>query len=202
MAYKRRGQLIRGFIALKLGKVLLPTASSAIRTLMASPQGDAIRWVRPENLHVTLRFLGGIREDLLEPLHRAVGLAVATQPAFNMRIGPLGLFPRSRRPRVVAAALLPENPVSGLAAAVDRGIQAAGLPGEERTFRAHLTLGRVKRNAPRSLAGLTEKVDQMNQEPESPTGSDRITQVVMLRSDLKPDGPVYTELWTAPLAGS
>lgn len=202
MADQRRSQLIRGFIALKLGKGHLPTASSAVRTLMASPQGGAIRWVPSGNLHVTLRFLGSLREEAVEPLHRAVRLAVAQEPAFDMGIGPLGLLPRSRSPRVVAAALVPEEPVIRLAAAVEQGIEAAGLPGEQRTFRAHLTLGRVKRNAPRSLTELVGALERFNADREERSGFDRITEVVLFRSDLQPDGPVYTELWSVPLAGA
>ena len=158
--------------------------------------------MRSENLHVTLRFLGSLREEGVEPLHRAVRLAVATEPAFDLGIGPLGLFPRSRRPRVVAAALVPEEPVARLAAAVDQGIEAAGLPGEERTFHAHLTLGRVKRNAPGSLAELAGAMERFDADREERSGIDRITEVVLFKSDLKPDGPVYTELWAVPLAGA
>ena len=196
MAEQRRGQLIRAFIALPLGENTLPAARSAIRTLASSPQGDAIRWVRPENLHVTLRFLGNIREEDVEALRCAVGNSAAVVPAFDLGIGPPEMFPRSRRPRVVAATLLPEEPLVTLAAAVDRGVRSAGIPTEDRPFRPHLTLGRIQRNAPRSLAGLAGAMDRI----PHPTGADPITQVVLFRSVLKPDGPVYTELWAAPLA--
>lgn len=202
MAEQRRSQLIRAFIALQLGENSLPTASFAIGALSVGPQGDAIRWVRPSSLHVTLRFLGNLGEDLLEPLHRAVGSAVGAAPAFDLSIGPVGLFPRGRRPRVVAAGLVPEQPVIRLAAAVEDGLEAAGVPREDRAFRAHLTLGRIKRNAPRSLDGLEERIERLNLDREPPVATDRVTQVVMFRSELKPDGPVYTEMWTAPLAGA
>ncbi len=201
MGRQRTGQLIRAFIALKLGENNLPAAQSAIGALSAGPQGDTIRWVRPENLHVTLRFLGNLREDLVEPLHRAVGRAVGGTPAFDLAVGAIGLFP-SRRPRIVAAALDPEQPLIRLAAAAEQGVEAVGIPGQDRIFRAHLTLGRIKRNAPRSLVGLTDQVEGLNRERDSPPGTDRITQVALFRSELKPDGPIYTRLWVSPLAGA
>jgi 2'-5' RNA ligase len=202
MAEQRRGQLIRAFIALQLGENNLPTATSAGNALAAGPQGDAIRWVRPGNLHVTLRFLGNLREELLKPLHQAVGRAVDATPAFDLAVGPIGLFPGHRRPRIVAAALEPEQPVIRLAAVVDDGLDAAGIPKEDRAFRAHLTLGRIKRNAPRSLAGLTARIERWNDENTAPATPDRITQVVLFRSELKPDGPVYSVLWNVALAGA
>jgi 2'-5' RNA ligase len=126
---------------------------------------------------------------------------VGGSPAFDLAVGPIGLFPRSRRPRVVAAALEPEQPLIRLAATVDAGLERAGIPGEDRAFRAHLTLGRIKRNAPRSLAGLSDAVEHWNAGNTKPAAPDRVTRVVLFRSELEPDGPVYTELWTAPLAG-
>ncbi len=202
MAVQRKGQLTRAFIALEPGEGNLPGIRSTILNLKSGPQGDAVRWVRTENLHVTLRFLGNINQDQIHRLQPAVKGRIARLLPFDLSVGPAGLFPRGRRPRVVAAALEPEQPLLQLATAVNEAVQAAGLPGEDRTFRAHLTLGRIKRNAPRSLQGLTERIDQINLERESPAPSHRITRLVLFRSDLKPDGPVYTELWAEELTGA
>lgn len=202
MAVERKGQLTRAFIAVKLGENSLPEARSTILNLKSGPQGDAVRWVRTENLHVTLRFLGNIDQDQVDRLQPAVATRVVGFPPFDLSVGPAGLFPRGKRPRVVAAALEPEQPLIRLAGTVEEAVRAIGLPAEDRTFRAHLTLGRIKRNAPRSLAGLSGRIDQVNLERESPAPSDLVTRVVLFRSDLKPDGPVYTELWAADLPGA
>ena len=201
MAGERRDQLIRAFIALEPGEDNLPGLIATITRLGSGPQGDAVRWVRPENLHVTLRFLGNIPESSVEPLQEAVSAETWDLPAFDLSIGPAGLFPRGRRPRVVAAALLPEQPLAELAQATERGVRKAGLPGEERTFRPHLTLGRIRRNAPRSLVELGESLARVNDEANTPAAPHRVTQVSLYRSDLKPDGPVYSVLWSTQLAG-
>ena len=202
MGVERKGQLTRAFIAVQLGESGLLDARSAIHKLESGPQGDAVRWVRAENLHVTLRFLGNIDQDQIDRLQPAVATRVARFPPFDLSVGQAGLFPRGKRPRVVAAALEPEQPLVRLAATVEEAVRAVGLPGEDRVFRAHLTLGRIKRNAPKSLTGLIERIDQANTERKTPAPSNRVTRLVLFRSDLKPDGPVYTELWAAALSGA
>jgi len=206
MAGGQGAELIRAFVAVTPGEDLLHRLAAAVESLKTGPQGDALRWVRPENLHVTLRFLGNIPGASAAALRGEVAAETHNLPPFTLCIGPIGLFPSPRRPRALAARLEPEAPFRDLAAAVNRGVAAAGLPGESRRFRPHLTLGRVKRNAPRSLNGLMEAVERI--QPENTGGGEGsglwrdagpVRQVELIRSDLRPDGPVYSTLWTIPL---
>jgi 2'-5' RNA ligase len=202
MADRRTGQLIRAFIAVTPGENMLSRLTSCIEALQAGPQGECIRWVRPENLHVTLRFVGNIPLDHVGLLQETLTTALAGLPAFELGLGPLGMFPDSKRPRVVAAALIPEEPLFHLVAAVEQAVRAAGLPGEERKFRPHLTLGRVRKNAPRSLHALADQIATLQpgaRDPATPDTLDRISRVDLLESDLRPDGPVYTILKTIAL---
>jgi 2'-5' RNA ligase len=191
MAGRRTGQLIRAFVAVTPGENMLSRLTSCIEALKSGPQGDCIRWVRPENLHVTLQFLGNIQENQIDALHTTVTTALAGLAAFELHAGSIGLFPRKGQPRVITTSLIPEDPLIELAAAAEAGVRQAGLPVEDRLYRPHLTLGRINRNAPRPLKVPADRLP--------PNASDIIDHVSLIRSDLRPDGPIYSTLWSIKL---
>ena len=183
---------IRAFFAVDLDAVARCAAAEVAAALREGADGDAVRWVRPEALHVTLRFLGDIDPAEVVGLARCVGEQLAPLEAFDLSLGSARLFPSARRPRVVALQVAPPAPLERLAAAVERGVVAAGLPAEERPFRAHLTLGRVRRGergpATRGLA--------------APEGTAcRVAETVLFRSDRGPAGARYTPLERLKLGG-
>jgi 2'-5' RNA ligase len=160
--------------------------------LRARPGGDAVRWVRPENLHVTLRFLGEIAPERQTPLAAQVRAQTAALAPFALRLGALASFPPARRPRVVVLELAPGEPLAALASAVERGVVAAGFAPEARAFRGHLTLGRVREGGrPPSLAALAVP----------PVAFD-VTESVLFASELHPSGSRYTPLERVPLGGA
>ena len=142
---------LRAFFAVEVDDIARCEAASVAEKLRAAPSGDGVRWVRPEAFHVTLRFLGDIARGAVADLVRCVEPEVSTSRAFELTLGPVSGLPSTRRPRVVVMDLEPHEPLTALAGAVERGVVAAGFEGEERTFRPHLTLGRVRGRAP-SLA--------------------------------------------------
>jgi 2'-5' RNA ligase len=151
-----------------------------------------VRWVRPENLHVTLRFLGDIDPARVAPLAAHVRAQTEAIAPFALRLGVLAAFPPGRRPRVVVLELAPEAPLAALAAGVERGVVAAGCSPEARTFRGHLTLGRVREGgAPPALAGLAV-----------PPAVFDVTESVLFESELHPSGSRYTPLERVPLGGA
>jgi 2'-5' RNA ligase len=137
------GDAVRAFFAIELGEPARRAAAEVARRLREAPGGDGVRWVRPEALHVTLRFLGDIAPAQVAPLARRAAGELAALAPFALRLGPAALFPTPRRPRVVALDLAPEAPLTALAAALERAVVAEGFAPEPRAFRAHLTLGRV-----------------------------------------------------------
>jgi 2'-5' RNA ligase len=98
---------IRAFFAADLDDAARRAAAGVARALRESSGGDAVRWVRPEALHVTLRFLGDIDPARVEPLARAVGVRLAPLAPFEIQLGAARLFPSARRPRVVMIELAP-----------------------------------------------------------------------------------------------
>ena len=106
---------IRAFIALELDDFLRRAAAGVAAALRKRPDGDGVRWVRQETLHVTLRFLGDTDPAAVPELAARVGEQLAAVAPFALRLGRLGAFPSPRRPRVIVLHLEPEEPLVGLA---------------------------------------------------------------------------------------
>ena len=171
----------RTFIAVDLDEGTRASAAGLVAKLRG-PGSDGVRWVRPEALHVTLRFLGNITPEQVAPLARSVADEVAELAPFRMQLGDVHLFPSQHRPRVVALRVAPGELFSELAAAVERGTRAAGFEPEDRRFRAHLTLGRVKSGRPPATRGLRTDA------------TCDVEEVVLFRSELHREGAKYTAL--------
>jgi 2'-5' RNA ligase len=184
--------LIRAFFAIDLDESSRDAVCAVLAALQVSPGGEGVRWVRREALHVTLCFLGNIEPAQVAPLAQAVGSELAGQTPFALTLGEARLFPSPRKPRVVALEVGPEVELSGLAQAVVRGMETCGFEPEDRRFRAHLTLGRIKQGRGPATAGL--RVPEGNTTP--------VRDVVLFRSELERSGAKYTPLERMELGGS
>jgi 2'-5' RNA ligase len=182
---------LRAFFALELGDAARAATLACSEQLRALPGGEDVRFVKGENLHVTLRFLGHIAEARIAELVERVSEAIAGIPPFGLTLGAIHAFPNRRRPRVLVREVAPIAPLEGLAAAVERGVRDAGFEGEDRPFRPHLTLGRVRPKAtfPNVTAADTPGADAFD-----------VTEIVLFRSELDPSGTRYAALARLPLA--
>jgi 2'-5' RNA ligase len=188
---RRLGTAVRAFFAVEPPQAAKLALAALTQQLRERPDGDAVRWVRPEGFHVTLRFLGNVPSAELPALAQAVEAALVGAPGFRVTLGAVRAFPSARQPRVVVVELEPEAELLALAERVEVGVVAAGLEPSPRRFRAHLTLGRVRgrRLPPLDL-------------PAAGEGEIDVHEVVLFRSDLGRDGSRYTPLACLPLAGS
>jgi 2'-5' RNA ligase len=120
------------------------------------------RWAEPENLHLTLRFVG----DLEKPQARefADGLETIDVDAFELRLAGLGTF-GGNEPRSIWAGLEPSAPLEALARANDRAARAAGLPPDGRPFRPHVTLARLKYATPDEVARVLQRIGAFRSKP-------------------------------------
>ena len=134
--------LRRAFLAVPLPEAVRTAIDRFARTL---PR-DGVTWVRPENLHITLRFLGALAEEEAEAIEREVRDAVLSLASFSAAAARFGAFPRRRDPRVlwVGVDAEPEDAFTELAAAVDRALARCGRPPENRRFTPHITIGRIR----------------------------------------------------------
>jgi 2'-5' RNA ligase len=153
-----------------------------------------VAWTAVDNLHITLKFLGGVEDTRLPDVTAALAQAVSV-PAFDVPVRGLGAFPTPSRPRVLWAGTAAAPAFGALAAAVDRALGSVGFPAEDRSFTPHVTLGRVRdgRRDP-GLAGALAAA------AAEPFGVLRVARVSLMRSDLSPRGARYTELdgWSLP----
>ena len=138
---------VRVFIALELPAELKAALTELIRTwqaqLTTKQAQKAVRWVQPEKMHLTLRFLGEIAPTSLPPLAEALHKAIAPFAPFALTVQGSGAFPNERRIRVLWAGCEATPPLIALQHAIEGVVRTQGYPGENRAFSAHLTLGRV-----------------------------------------------------------
>lgn len=157
------------------------------------------RWVRPENLHLTLRFLGETAAERVPGLKEALDRAVEGSAVFDAAFGRIGGFPSLEAPRVLWVGLSEgEESLRDLAQALCSELEVLGIPGEspERAFRAHLTLGRLKGR--RNIGRLKESLKACS-ERFAEGWPMRVDRVRLMRSRLSGAGPVYEVLKEARL---
>ncbi|HUJ30499.1 MAG TPA: RNA 2',3'-cyclic phosphodiesterase [Candidatus Acidoferrum sp.] len=167
---------------------------AAIRDLIArlKPTAKNARWVRPEGMHVTLKFIGHIDAKELGSVQAALEPIRSPQPV-EMFFRGIGFFPNERRSRVVWCGIEASANLAGLAADVDRALVPLGIPAESRDFTPHLTLARF---APPARA---EDLVRAAAELQSlDVGSARETEFHLFESILKPSGAEYKRLRSYP----
>lgn len=185
-------QTIRAFIAIHLPQEVQTYLGEVSRNAARDVPTGAVRWVKPELMHLTLCFLGDTPVERLPALKAALDDAAANRKPFELRLDKLGCFPNASRPRVVwvgvAGAL---SAAQSLKAALDDALEPLGWQPEGRPFQAHLTLGRVKHSNDQIRLPWGRAVDPL---------SIPVAEIYLVQSDLRPSGPVYTDRHAAGLA--
>ena len=190
-ALRESTDTVRAFFAIDLDDHTRSAAAAVADQLRACPGGDAVRWVREETLHVTLRFLGDIDCARIPRLAGCVREQTAALSPFRLQLGGARLFPSKRRPLAVVLDAGPAEPLTELADAVERGVVAADFGPESRPFNAHLTLGRIrKKHFPLVTGDVTGSGE-----------SCPVNEVVLFKSELHSSGAHYTPIERAPLGG-
>lgn len=181
---------LRLFVALWLPETLAGAAWRRLERLR--PDGRGVRWVRREQLHLTLKFLGETPADKLPAVQEALAGAAAGGRPVDLRLTAGGVFPPAGPPRVLWLGLEPAGELGALAGAVEKALAPLGFPPEGRPFRPHLTLGRAEPGAAFDRAVLAREI------AEPPAAVD---SMALIRSDLGPGGPRYTTLCEWRLGG-
>lgn len=186
---------MRLFIAAELGDALVAGLAKELERL--SPTAPKARWVRPENVHLTLSFLGEVGPDRVPALERVVREIAARHPVISLEVRGGGAFGSPRRPHVLWLGLRGNlAALEALHADLKAALAPLGFVPEDREFRPHLTLGRSRdpRGEP-TLAACAEALRDVD------LGSLRISELVLFESHLSGKGPRYTARVRAPLQG-
>ena len=198
----QRSDSIRVFIALDLPDQAKAALSRTIHPLQQEIS-TGVRWVDPDGIHLTLKFLGNIDPSLTEQVLQAMNQAAKSQEstAFQLGLSQLGMFPNPSRPRVIWTGIKRDLPeLKGLQALVEEAAVQIGFAPEQRPFQPHLTLGRVRDGVPPpARLRIGRAISGAKLEPSSPWLVDSIH---LIESDRRPDGAVYTSLGSVLLGGS
>ena len=189
--------VIRAFIAVNLSSEILEGIEQVSLDLRSRMKDIPIRWVPVDNIHLTLKFLGNVSTANLEILKDILGKVVSSHSECDISVGGIGAFPKPHNPRVIWVGMEVPQELVTLQHNIEIETARLGYSREHRPFSPHLTFGRVSRNASaqevHAIAGVLEnyKVGFL--------GATRLKTVYLYRSDLKPDGAVYTPIYTASL---
>ncbi|MEK6248095.1 MAG: RNA 2',3'-cyclic phosphodiesterase [Planctomycetales bacterium] len=185
---------LRTFIAVEATAQIKSRAVELIELLAGTLAN--VKWVEPEEMHWTLKFLGDVDSNDVPALCRAATSAVANLEKFQIRACGSGAFPKVERPRTLWLGVdQGTEPFVALHDAVQQKLQPLGFRTEHRRFKPHLTIGRVRRS-PEGIAELGQLVAQYS---GFDAGEMQVDQLIVYSSRLKADGPTYQSLGRIPL---
>lgn len=188
--------VLRLFIAVELSSEVRGKLSAAQEKFKTS--GARVKWVRPHQIHVTLKFLGNVDETRVGAIIEAVSAALQPCEPFTVTVAGAGTFPPGRRARVVWAGVNKgDDKLIKLQHTVEDACEKLGFKAEKRVFRPHFTLGRIK-----SGTGLRRLLQQMERYRDREFGRLKVRNVLLIRSKLTPEGPHYTILESFVLQGT
>ncbi|MCK4261809.1 RNA 2',3'-cyclic phosphodiesterase [bacterium] len=194
---------IRTFIAVRLD-VQIRSKLASIQDELKKPQAD-VKWVSPENIHITLKFLGYILGSQLKDIFKATDESVKEIRPFALSFSGLGVFPKLQNPRVIWVGANEDEwkgkekregkgNLSRISRNLEEILSRCGFKREERQFHPHLTLGRVK--SPKNRDSLIKAIES---EKDRSAGSMEVKEVAVMQSLLKPEGAEYSALHVSRL---
>lgn len=181
----------RMFIAIELPDNLVRAIEKLQNSLRRAIPGRAAKWVSPEGIHLTLKFLGDVQVSRIDEVVREMRAALEGHQSFYLNVEGLGCFPNLRNPRVLWLGLT--GGVRELAALqndIEQFVAPLGFPTEDRPFHPHLTLARTAREARRDEIAA---IGQAAERGVGTLGGWRVDGVSLMRSQLRPSGAVYTQ---------
>ena len=191
---------IRAFIAIELPDPMKKDLSFIINSLRPN-EYPCVKWVSPQGIHLTLKFLGNIPPEQVPRIADAIAQAAQGTPPLKLQVGGLGCFPNLQRPRVIWVAVTGDvEPMVTLQRGIDQALVPLGFAIEKRPFSPHLTLGRLRERAsPGEQSSIGELITATECEAGSATEVNRIS---LMRSTLTPSGAIYNRLDSIELKDS
>ena len=189
---------IRAFLAINLElDTVRAIADEQVELKRACDEAELpVKWVPPQNMHLTIRFLGQVTEPMVGAIKDALERVATTLAPFDLIAAGLGTFPSSDAARVIwVGARCGNNGLDELYRRVSHTLEQTGFAGEKRPFQSHVTIGRIKADATPGLATCVEA------SAEKEFGTSKIRDLICYRSDLHPQGADYRALWRLSLSG-
>lgn len=195
---------LRTFLAIDLPASLRPTFERNLERFKRQIRG--VSWVHQENLHVTVKFFGETTDAQVSAIYQVVKPVLAEFSSFDLELKGGGVFPDARRPRTLWVGIGGDVDVlTAVVTQIEQAVVSVGFPSslraspsEDKPFRPHLTVARVKNNHRR----VGEMLESGAFTDAFCFGRFRVERVTLFRSDLRPGGSVYTPLWDVAFTGS
>jgi 2'-5' RNA ligase len=189
--------MLRSFIAIEIPAAIQKAIAENTASIKNALPKPLIRWVAPQNVHLTLKFLGDVSSANLNRLAETLKGEAALHEPFSISVGGLGAFPNPRRARVLWIGLDAPPALATLQRGVDAAALQLGYPREERPFSPHLTIGRVAQTA--SASDLQHIRAALESTKVGDLGTIRAQAIHIFKSSLQPGGSVYTLLYSLPM---
>ncbi len=187
-------QTVRTFVAVEIGDAVRDRAEKLIEILGRTDVD--VKWVEPQNVHITMKFLGEVALKETPRICDAVKKAAAKVEPFEIEIRGAGAFPNPGKPRTIwLGSGEGDERMRALHKAVESALAKLGFRKDARRFNTHLTIGRV-RHGGRDLAELSQLIGQ---QADFEAGRTKVTELVIFSSDLGPKGPTYAPIGRARL---
>lgn len=178
---------IRTFIAIEIPEDIKKKIATLIDGL--KERLPDVSWVKPSTLHITLKFLGSVEKERIEPIERTLEKIGSETSPFELVIADVGGFPSLRAPRVLWIGVRHSPELSLLYERVEKGLEGHGFEPEHRPFKPHLTLCRIKKEAQR--AKLSRELERIKPAICESFVADGI---ILFKSELNPRGAIHTPL--------
>jgi 2'-5' RNA ligase len=200
--YNQPMSTIRSFIAIELSTEARTALANVQDRLKSVVPPKRVRWAAPENIHLTLHFLGNVSAAEVSKVTTLLQKELGAYRPFALRLEGLGCFPNTRRPRIVWVGVSGETePLVALQRELGRQLSVIDYVPDSRPYSPHLTIGRVTKGLrSRELSRLGELLEQ-EQAGVGQLADLSVTEISLMRSDLKPTGPVYARVAWGGLKG-
>lgn len=191
--------VLRAFVALEMPEPIQRGLGRISTNLRKDLKDMPLRWVKLENIHLTLKFLDKIDQSDIPRIGAALADRAKTVPPIQIQLDTLGVFPSERKPLVLWVGVKVPDDLSQLQIGIEADLAELGYPAELRPFSPHLTLARVRRE--HKIANLKHIAEVMSSASAGETVVATVDAVTFFRSDLNPGGSVYNALSRSPLLG-
>lgn len=171
----------RIFIAIVPPENIKNSLRKSIRLYKKKSWGKDVRWVKPDNLHLTLKFIGQIESSHLDEIYTVIESSIKGLKSFSIEMDGLKLFPKPFRPQIISAGIVDNPELNELASRTETSLSRLGIQKEKKKFKGHITLGRCKKSFPDSQK-INNKIKKI---------LFIVNEIIIFRSNLRPNGPEY-----------
>jgi len=183
---------VRAFFAIQLPELIKDNIKTNILELKQKFQNSNLKWVDSNNLHITLKFLGELDFHLVEEFANLADKRIKRTKPFELVVKGMGVFPQTKKARVIWIGCENIGPVMEISKMLEEIGTSLGLSSESREFSAHITIARIK--FPLEPQALLKLENHINVNRNRLFGSWKVGEFSLYKSDLKPNGPIYSSL--------